>query len=172
MIDFHTQLIDGIAIVSVSGNLDSTSHDYFFENIADLMKNNIAEIIIDCDDLGFISSRSLGKLIVARNRAAKFNGKIYLTHVNATIANLLQITKLNTLVGVHLSTDELLVQLQAQQAKRARKAHRTQVLLPRIHEPGMPSSARDNFQPVIEPGTVEPATAALESRQTLRVRPR
>ena len=88
MIDFHTQLIDGIAIVSVSGNLDSTSHDYFFENIADLMKNNIAEIIIDCDDLGFISSRSLGKLIVARNRAAKFNGKIYLTHVNLSLIHI------------------------------------------------------------------------------------
>ncbi len=112
MIDFETtHLAGGIAVVSVRGSLDDTARDYFFECVSDLIDEGFVRIIVDCAGLGHISSSGLAALIRARSQVQSKDGKIYLTHVEATIADVLALTKLNKLLAIYPSTRELLKEL-------------------------------------------------------------
>ena len=114
MIDFETtQLPGGIVVVNVRGSLDDASRDYFFDCVSDLIEEGFLHIIVDCAGLGHISSAGLAALIRARSQAQSKDGKIYLTHVEATIADVLALTKLNKLLSIYPTTRELLEELGA-----------------------------------------------------------
>lgn len=112
MIDFKTEKHPGgTAVVSVDGQLDDTNRNYFFDCVRDLLDEGVAQIIVDCRGLGFVSSAGLAGLVKARNQAQTKGGKIYLTHVSAAIVNVLNLTKLNKLLAIYPSTSELLAEL-------------------------------------------------------------
>lgn len=114
MIDFETkQLPGGIAVVSVRGSLDEATRNYFFECVADLIDEGFVNIVVDCDGLGHISSAGLAGLIRARSQVQNKGGKIYLTHVEATIADVLAVTKLNKLLDIYPTTREIVAVLSA-----------------------------------------------------------
>ena len=109
MFDFQTKKVNPTtAIVTVQGSLDESNRDYFFGCLQDLIGDGFVNIIVDCDGLGFISSSGLAGLIIARGKAIKNGGKIFLTHVQSTIADVLQVTRLNSLFSIYPSTSELL----------------------------------------------------------------
>ena len=112
MFDFETEkLPSGIAVVSVKGALDDSNRAYFFGCVEDLIEDGFSRIIVDCDGLGHISSSGLAGLIRARSQAQAKGGKVYLTHVNATIAEVLNLTKLNKLLALYPTTKALLKKL-------------------------------------------------------------
>ena len=112
MFDFETEkLPGGIAVVSVRGSLDDSNRTYFFGCVEDLIKDGFSQIIVDCDGLGHVSSSGLAGLIRARGQAQAKGGKVYLTHVNATVAEVFNLTKLNKLLALYPTTKELLEKL-------------------------------------------------------------
>jgi anti-sigma B factor antagonist len=112
MIDFETrQLAGGIAVVSVMGSLDETNRTYFFDCVSDLIEEGFVQIVVDCTGLGHISSAGLAALIRARSHAQSKKGKIFLTDVNATIVDVLALTKINKLLAIYPTTKELLKEL-------------------------------------------------------------
>ena len=100
-----------VVVLVVRGSLTEQSRTEFFESIGTLIEEGFEKIIIDCEGLGFISSAGLAGLVVAKQQAQRKGGKIYLTHVNATVADVLRITKLNALLGIFPTTRELLESL-------------------------------------------------------------
>ena len=112
MIDFETeQYPGGIAVVSVEGSLDESNRTYFFDCVKDLIDDGSSQIIVDCNGLGFVSSSGLAALVRARSKAESAGGKIYLTHVHATIADVLNVTKLNKILSIYPTTKQLLAKL-------------------------------------------------------------
>ena len=109
MIDLKTrQLSDGIAVVSVLGSLDELNRSYFFDCVSDLIEEGFVQIVVDCRGLGPISSSGLAGLLRARSQAQSKGGKIYLTHLDAAVADVLTRTRINMLSAIYPTTAELL----------------------------------------------------------------
>lgn len=109
MIDFQTNTIsDSLAVVAVSGKLDEMTRSYFFQCISDTFNGECKQVIVDCSGLGLLGSSGLASLLMARKYARKEGGRIYLTHVNSTIAEVLERTNLNKLFSIYPSTTGLL----------------------------------------------------------------
>ncbi len=110
---------DGIAVVSVMGSLNEEQRDYFFGCVGELFRDGYTRIVIECDGLGFLSSGALAGLIGARRYARSRGGKIYLTHLNSTITEILHLTKLNRLFAIYPTSCELLTHFKEKSAQVA-----------------------------------------------------
>ena len=104
-------LTDGVAVISLSGDLNALSLTQFKEEVRILMADDFHSIVVDCRELGMISSSGLAALLWARSKVNVRGGKIYLTHVSAVVADVLAITKLSTILSIVPTTREVLVRL-------------------------------------------------------------
>ena len=118
MIDFEMERVSqSTSVVRVRGNLNDSTRNYFFDCISDLLgddgggTNKIRNVIVECNGLGVLSSSGMAALLTSRKNAKKRGTKIYLTHLNSTIAKALEITKLNSLLAVYPTTREVLLKL-------------------------------------------------------------
>ena len=122
MIDVEKTLThDNIAIVKVSGWLESFSCPYFFGCMEDLTRDGHREIVIDCEEIGLISSSCLNSLIKARQRASKDGGLIVLANVNTTVLEVIGFLGLKRLFGIYPSVDKALIKLR----RNIRRENRT-----------------------------------------------
>ena len=119
MIDFETEFLDGsVVVVKARGQLDESTRKYFFECISDLLQesgidNGVSQhVIIECHGLGYLSSAGIAALLTARNRIRKGGGKISFTHLSSAIVKTLELTKLNKLLAIYPTTEELLLKTQ------------------------------------------------------------
>lgn len=109
MIDFTTkQLSDSTAVVEVRGNLNESNREYFFDCIGDLLEAGTSHVVIECHRLGYLTSSGLAALLSARKRAERSESKIYLTHVNSKLAEVLQLTGLSRFFAVYPTTEDVL----------------------------------------------------------------
>lgn len=94
----------GVGIIYLSGALNTDSLGAFKEEIAALADEGFESIVVDCRELGSISSSGLASLIWAKRKAHAKGSKVYFTHVSATIAEVLAITKLSSLLSIEATT--------------------------------------------------------------------
>jgi len=115
MIDFTTrQLADSAIAIEVSGELDDLNRKYFFDCVADILDAGTKHVVIDCSRLGYINSSGLAGLLTARKRAASNGGKIYLTHLNSVISEVIETTKLGRILSVFPTTEDALTSFRGQ----------------------------------------------------------
>lgn len=109
MIDYTTRKVsEEVTVVEVSGKLDEAGREYFFGCIGDMIESGSRYIIIECHRIGHLNSGALASLLSARKHAAKKGGRIYLTHLSSSIAEVMEITKLGRLLAVYPSTEAAL----------------------------------------------------------------
>ena len=109
MIDFITKPVsDAVVVVEVAGRLSELEREYFFNCVGDLVDTGYSHVIIECHGLGYISSSGLATLLQARKRVHKDGGRIYLTHLGSTIAEVLELTKIGRLLSVYPTTEDAL----------------------------------------------------------------
>ena len=99
---------NGIAVINLSGELNVASLSAFREEVADQLLKGAKKIIVDCRELGFITSSGLAALLWARSRASGQGNKIYFTHVSAMVTEVLEMTKLSGLLRIAPTTRGLL----------------------------------------------------------------
>ena len=117
MIDFTSkQISDTAVIVQVSGSLTEMSRSYFFDCIGDMTDSGIQHVVIECQRLGYLNSSGLAALLIARKRAARQGARIYLTHLNSNVAQILELTKLGRILSIFATTEEAIYSFQAQPA--------------------------------------------------------
>lgn len=102
-----------IQVIRLSGELDTATLDSFKQQFADEVSRGAKRIIVDCRELGFISSSGLAALLWARSRASGQGSKIYFTHVSAMVSEVLELTKLASLLRIEPTTRGLLLKLGA-----------------------------------------------------------
>ena len=115
------RMADRLGILVLSGNLNNDQLDTFKAAITELLSEGFENVIIDCRDLGIISSSGLATLLWARSSASSSGSKIYLTHLSSTVAHVLEVTKLSKLLRIEPTTKHLLEQLGAIRTPSPRK---------------------------------------------------
>ena len=109
MIDYTTRIVsEAVTVVEVNGKLDEAGRKYFFDCVGDMIESGTRYIIIECHRIGHLNSGALASLLSARKHAAKKGGRIYLTHLSSSIAEVMEITKLGRLLAVYPSTEAAL----------------------------------------------------------------
>lgn len=117
MIDYTTkELSDAVTVIEVSGKLDESNRKYFFGCVGDMIEAGQRYIIIECHRIGYLNSAALASLLSARKHAAKKGGRIYLTHLSSSIAEVMEITKLGRLLAVYPTTIAALNHIQTDPA--------------------------------------------------------
>ena len=120
--DIETKrMADGVGILLLGGNLNTEQLDSFKAAISELLSEGFDKLIIDCRDLGVISSSGLAALLWARSSASDAGSHIYLTHLSSTVVNVLEVTKLTKLLRIEPTTKHLLEQLGAIRKPAPRK---------------------------------------------------
>ena len=102
MIDFSTHTTDsGTMVVRLGGELDAETNEYFFDCIKDEIENGHKRIVINCADLGYVSSLGLAALVRARSRIAKKGGRIVLSRVDSKIMDMLHLINFDRLFDIY-----------------------------------------------------------------------
>lgn len=127
-------LSNSVAIVTLSGKFSLAALADFKSELNALLSQGHRKIVIDCRDLGRISSSGLAALLWARSSASRFGCKIYLTHLSALVAEVLNVTKLASLFRIAPTTRGLLADhgvIRKPHSKSSRKQSKVNSILPR-----------------------------------------
>lgn len=98
-IDIETK--DNGAILHLEGKIIGDSVSKLKQVINELLDSGIDWMILDLADVPLMDSSALGTVIMAYLKLKQKNGKLGLLYAQKSILNILNITKLNTLLEVH-----------------------------------------------------------------------
>ena len=97
---------DGIAVVSVQGNIMQEYVSVFRSRIGDLIERGTVRIVLNLADSSYMSSMCLAAIVEAKNRTVQAGGDIRVTCANMLIENLLEITNLNKKIEMFPTVDD------------------------------------------------------------------
>ena len=97
---------DGIAVLTVCGELDLSAAPQLQERLLELADDGHRRIVVDLEGVEFIDSAGLGVLVRGFKRARLHDGDLALVCTRERILKLLEITSLTRVFGVHPSVDE------------------------------------------------------------------
>ena len=90
-----------IVSVVLSGRLDTQQADYLLHSVQKQIELGHKKLILDCDDLEFISSVGLGMLVRVNSRMRKHGGDVKLAAVHGIVAEAMKISCLDRLVEMY-----------------------------------------------------------------------
>jgi anti-sigma B factor antagonist len=97
---------EDIVSVTLSGELDAFQCDYVFKCIEKQVKHGTTKLIIDCNDLSYISSAGLGMLMRVHTRMKKLDGDVKLARVRGVIAKMINLVGMNKVIQLYPTVDE------------------------------------------------------------------
>jgi anti-sigma B factor antagonist len=113
MIDFSRRLADsGTLVLRLGGDLDTESSNYFFGCVEDEIQSGNSRIVINCADLGYVSSVGLGTLVRARSRVAKAGGKVFLACVESRIMDVFHVVHFDRVFNIYGTEEEAIQEIE------------------------------------------------------------
>jgi anti-sigma B factor antagonist len=104
---------DSVPVLDVAGEIDIYTTPQFKEAVSAAIDEGQAAIIINMTKVTYMDSSGFGTLLSATKRLRPMSGGLYLYGCNDAILRMLQITRLNTIFGVHVTEDEALAAAQS-----------------------------------------------------------
>jgi anti-anti-sigma factor len=92
--------------VVLAGTLDEQSCHYLMECVREEVLEGSTKMILDCEQLEFISSMGLAMLVRVNARMKKLNGDVKLAAVHGVIAEAIRMVHLNLLFQIYPTVDE------------------------------------------------------------------
>lgn len=112
--EIQEAVFDDVSVIQLSGNLWEESDTIrLSESVARLKDTGRSRLILDMANVPLLNSSGLGALIASMKTIREAGGKLVLANANSRIENLLQITKLNTVIKSFSSLDDARRQLQS-----------------------------------------------------------
>ena len=111
-IELSQSIVDGSAVLAISGEVDVYSAPAFRERIVHLLDADPA-LVIDLTGLDFIDSTGLGVLVAGRNRALEHGGAMTFVCTAERVLKLLRITGLDSVFAVHADVEQAVAGLRA-----------------------------------------------------------
>jgi len=102
MIQTSTRLVNGVAIVDISGQLRlGEGTGKLREVVQQLMRDGYSKILLNLAGVVHIDSSGIGELMMNYTTLRNQGGELKLMNLNKNVRNLLQVTRLYTVFDVH-----------------------------------------------------------------------
>lgn len=101
---------DGIHIMQFVGDLDGRSAPAAQDALVELIDRGATKLLIDFDELVFISSAGLRVLLVAAKRLQQAQGDIRVCRPNSAVMEVFEITGFDSIIPVLASREEAIEQ--------------------------------------------------------------
>jgi anti-sigma B factor antagonist len=112
-IESSLRKIDDIPVLEISGEIDIYTSPQFKEAVGAAIDQGASAIIIDMAKVTYMDSSGFGTLLSATKRLRPVNGSLQLVGCNDAITRMLQITRLDTIFGVHKTEAEAVMAAKA-----------------------------------------------------------
>lgn len=100
--EFYPDEIDNdVLIIKADGGLNSSTAEQFVQSIVKLVDAGIKKIIVDCEELDYISSYGLGVLVRLHARMKRDSGDVKIASVGGLLPDILQVTGLSKLFKIY-----------------------------------------------------------------------
>lgn len=108
-----SRLVGGVAVLDLVGNIKSSGDMEEFSAAVDAeLEKGHARILLNFQDIGFINSSGLGRLVLASKKIAAKKGEMKVIHLSADIEELFTFTRLKEKIGVFKTEEEALKSFQ------------------------------------------------------------
>ncbi len=97
-----------IICIPISGSLDAENCEYLLECVVGRIEAGHTKLILDCNDLDYISSMGLGMLVRVNSRMKKIGGDVKLANLHSTAAKILRLVRLDSVFQIYPSVEEAL----------------------------------------------------------------
>jgi anti-anti-sigma factor len=99
---FESEIIDGdILAIILCGDLDSASAPEFDQQVQAHLDAGYSKIIIDCRNMGFISSLGMGSLIALQTKLKRRGGEVKLSTIFGTVMEMMRLVGLDKVFGIY-----------------------------------------------------------------------
>jgi anti-sigma B factor antagonist len=121
-IDTTLRHVNGIPVLDVVGEIDIYTTPQFKEAVGMVIDEGKRGIIINMEQVSYMDSSGFGTLLSATKRLRPLSGSLHLVGCNDAISRMLQITRLNTIFGVHRTEAEALAAIAGETSSSAEPA--------------------------------------------------
>lgn len=101
-------VIDGNAVITLSGRIDSTSSGEFEEKLVEVIDGGVHTMVIDFLNVQFISSAGLRVLLLAAKKVKPYGGKVLLSNLSASVKEVFDISGFSALFEIFDSVNSAL----------------------------------------------------------------
>jgi anti-sigma B factor antagonist len=100
--------VGGIIVLSVDRTLKGSGEISLKERIDELVREGRRQILVDLQDVPYLDSTELGRLIRAHLSVRQAGGRVRLCNVSERILMLLKITRLDTVLDLYATEEQAL----------------------------------------------------------------
>ena len=97
---------DGICILTLNGRLDASSSSEFREKILQLIEDGTKKIILDCENLDYISSAGLRVVLEATKEIKRHGGKLMLCSLQDYIKEVFEVAQFDSFLHIGGTLEE------------------------------------------------------------------
>ncbi|TWT70962.1 STAS domain-containing protein [Crateriforma conspicua] len=109
MIDYRTEVVgknEDVLVVHLRGRMDSVTSDFLFDVFSSQVESDLNRVVIDCEELDYVSSSGLAALVRLHSRLRKAGGIVKLAAVNSSITDVLRVVHFEKLFGIYDTVDD------------------------------------------------------------------
>jgi anti-sigma B factor antagonist len=109
MFDFHYEKVgknQDIVMVILSGTLDETTCNYLLACVEDQILGGHKKLILDCEQVTYISSMGLGTLVRVHSRMKNLGGDAKLASIKSTVTQVMSVVGLNRIFQIYPSVTD------------------------------------------------------------------
>ena len=101
-VKLSTRQVGNVTVIDVAGRITlGEGSSALRETLRDLVAKNQTKILLNLADVTYIDSSGIGELVSGYTTVTNTGGSLKLLNLNKRVKDLLQITKLYTVFGVH-----------------------------------------------------------------------
>ena len=97
----HISTLSDYKILSIEGRLDAITSAEFEIKLMETIENGSIKVIIDCNDLTYISSSGLRVFLLGQKKILSKNGELKICNLQALIKEIFDISGFSTIFSIH-----------------------------------------------------------------------
>ena len=105
-----TEKINDFTVLKIDGRIDTSNFSEFEEEIDQLFKNGVKNIIFNCSGLNYISSSGLRVFLVAQKKTILLQGRLHLCNMQSAIKEIFAISGFSNLFRIFDTLEKALEQ--------------------------------------------------------------